>query len=732
MTLQLRPTFSESWYRVAPLKPRLRAAAQISRQFYRDERWYVVRDPAGNQYHRLSDAAYKFVGLLDGSRTVSEAWELVGGQLADDAPTQPEVIQILSQLYSANLIETNITPDAQVLLRRHKRQVIQKGKQRLMNILFPRIPLLDPDWILKMWMPLMRPMLSLVGLFVWLVLVGTACFFLAQHWEQLKKAGWETINFAQNTENAFFLYASFVILKAIHEFGHGFMCRRFGGEVHEMGVMFLVLFPAPYVDASSAWSFQNKWHRILVGAGGMLFEIFVAAIAAFVWLATKDNASNWFITQLAYNVMLIASVTTVVFNINPLLRYDGYYMLSDYLEIPNLQHKSREYSLSLIKRYLFRVKWSQPLPQGLSQKIWMVVYFCLSGPYRVFVGLAIMVYLLWQLPEQVRLLGLLLGMGSVATFLIVPLYKTIKYLTIEPELHRKRTLAITYTLAFAALVIGVVGLLRFPVNVRAEASLEPKERANVFSESSGQVVEVRVKDAQHVEQGDVLLVAENLELNANIQRLTAQVERVQGELRIAGQEDPAATRTSQAELDDLQSRLAYAKSQKDKLTIRAPISGYIVAPQLASMPGQWIGPENKDPIGSIFTSDKLVAVAVVDQRDFELLSNTTAYETKLRLAGDLESTLDPIVSRPAAAASKQLRSGTLSAAAGGTQQADPSDPSGKKLARAQFMMECELNNTASRYIPGQRAYVRFKLTDGQPLLLQGWRKLLQLIQTTKT
>src|SRR5215210_360328 len=124
--LQLRPTFSESWYRVVTLRPKLRASAQISRQYYRGERWYVVRDPAGNQFHRLSETAYRFIGLLDGSRTVGEAWELVGGQLADDAPTQPEVIQMLSQLYAPNLLETDVTPDSAVLLRRYKTQ--QKKK----------------------------------------------------------------------------------------------------------------------------------------------------------------------------------------------------------------------------------------------------------------------------------------------------------------------------------------------------------------------------------------------------------------------------------------------------------------------------------------------------------------------------------------------------------------------------------------------------------------------------
>ena len=151
--LQFAPTFSESWYRVAALKPKLRAGAQVSRQFYRGDRWYVVRDPAGNQFHRLSDAAYRFVGLLDGRRSVEEAWDLVGGQLADDAPTQPEVIQVLSQLYAANLLETNITPDAMVLLRRHKKLVQQKMQNRLMNVLFPRIRLWDPDRFLCRWMP---------------------------------------------------------------------------------------------------------------------------------------------------------------------------------------------------------------------------------------------------------------------------------------------------------------------------------------------------------------------------------------------------------------------------------------------------------------------------------------------------------------------------------------------------------------------------------------------------
>src|ERR1051325_1820368 len=285
MSAIVRPTFSESWYRVADLKARLRPSAQISRQFYRGERWYVVRDPAGNQFHRLSAPAYRFIGLLDGTRTVAEAWDLVGGQLADDAPTQNEVIQILSQLHSANLLESNVTPDAAVLLRRHKRMVKQQWQGRLMNILFPRIPLWDPDKFLVRWMPVIRPMVSWLGALIWVAVVGAAIFALAPEWPKLRSGAGDAIS----PDNWPFLWFSFCFIKLIHELGHAFSCRRFGGEVHEVGIMFLVLVPAPYVDASTAWAFPSKWGRMFVGAGGMIIELFVAAIMAFIWLNTTPG-----------------------------------------------------------------------------------------------------------------------------------------------------------------------------------------------------------------------------------------------------------------------------------------------------------------------------------------------------------------------------------------------------------------------------------------------------------
>ena len=218
-----------------------------------------------------------------------------------------------------------------------------------MNVLFPRFPLWDPDRFLLRWMPIIRPILSKIGVLVWLLVVGFAIAALTSHVSDLQ----EMASHSLDPSNWPFLWATFVGIKLIHELGHAFACRRFGGEVHELGVMFLVFMPAPYVDASTAWGLPSRWQRMFVGAGGMIAELFVAALMAFVWINTTGDL---FLHQLAYNTMLIASVSTVIFNANPLLRYDGYYILSDFLEIPNLSQKAKDYSLGLIQRHLFGVK----------------------------------------------------------------------------------------------------------------------------------------------------------------------------------------------------------------------------------------------------------------------------------------------------------------------------------------------------------------------------------------
>lgn len=732
MTLQLRPTFSESWYRVASLRAKLRSSAQISRQYYRGERWYVVRDPAGNQFHRLSDAAYRFVGLLDGSRTVAEAWDLAGGQLADDAPTQPEVIQILSHLYSANLIDADVTPDSAVLLRRHKKQQQRKMQGRLMNVLFPRIPLWDPDRFLKRWLPIVRIGLSKIGALIWLAVIIGALAVLAPEWDRIKSATTNSIA----PGNWMWLWAVFVLVKLIHELGHAFACRRFGGEVHELGIMFLVLIPTPYVDASTAWAFPNKWHRVFVGAAGMIVELFVAALCAFFWITTNPNELAG---QLAFNAMLVAGVSTVVFNANPLLRYDGYYILSDLLEIPNLRQKSAEYTLGLVKRHIFRVKANQPLPPPL-QRFWLFTYSTTSSVYRIFIGFAIIMLVMFQLPEQLKILGVLMALGAVATFLIVPVFKTLKYLAIEPELHRKRGRATAFTLAVATGIIVLIGAIPFWVNIDATAVVESAagHKKVIYSSEDGFVQTVQAHDGQWLEKGDVILECRSEKLEADIKYVEAEIDRINAEIRRASIIDRSARATYEFPRKALIGRLATLNKRKDSLTIRAPIEGELVAPHLRDLPGRFI-PRNQE-LAMIQRRDKLSARVVLSQEDIEpvIQQNLAAVtdpdapvRTEVRMASDINAFLPAESVRLLPAASEYLPSAAPSQSGGGDIAVDPRDPSGAKPMQRQFEVIVIIDNPDNRYSPGQQAYVRFKL-DKRPLIWQWGRRFWQLIQTHST
>jgi putative peptide zinc metalloprotease protein len=729
--LAVRPTFSESWYRVKNLKAKLRSSAQISRQFYRGDRWYVVRDPAGNQYHRLSDAAYRFVGLLDGTRTVQEAWDLVGGQLADDAPTQPEVIQILTHLYSANLIDADVTPDATVLLRRQKKQQQRKLQGRLMNALFPRIPVWDPDRFLVRWMPVVRHLFSKMGAVVWLITIIAALAVIAPQWQRVTSAAAHSIDMTNNTVNAFWLWLVFVLIKFIHELGHAFACRRFGGECHEMGIMFLVFIPTPYVDASTAWSFPNKWHRIFVGAAGMIVEMYVAALCAFLWIGTDSNS---LVNQLAYNAMLVASVTTVVFNANPLLRYDGYYILSDLLEIPNLRQKSSEYALGLIKRHVFRVKQQQPLP-SIRQRVELFTYAITSTIYRTFVGIIIILVVTWQVP----VLGVLMALGGLITWLVVPSSKLFKYLALEPELHRKRGRATAFCAAVVVASVVLVGIIPFWRSIDQKGIIEPSAKLMVIPEASGVVTEIVARDGQDLRKGDVILRMTDVETDAKLREQRAMLESLRERLRKSAATDQAQYKIDKEALDATLATIAYYEKQKASLDLRAPMAGKLVAPELDKLQGVYL--QRGQNLGQVSAPGQLVVRAALEQRDYEVLRAEAALG-----AGTFNPDGSPIEVRPAGrvgtvvkgvslkwfdSVQPELPHESLGQAGGDDIPVDPQDRTGKRPLVPQFEARITLAATDADYLPGQRATVRFKL-EKAPLIVDWTRRFLQLIRTHQT
>src|SRR3954470_11055178 len=293
---------SNSWYRVASLRPRLRPHARLHRHRYRGEVWYLLQDRASGRVHRFTPAARSFIAEMDGERSVSAIWDIASRRLGERAPTQDEVIQLLGQLHAADLLQSDVTPDVAELFSRGERELKSRRTRAWGNPMALRIPLWDPDAFLeraRAWLDLAW---SRWGAALWFAVVLPALFLVPPHWPEL------THNFSDRVlavDNLLVLYLLFPVIKALHELGHASATKAGGGEVHDMGIILLVLMPVPYVEASAATAFRSKYRRATVGAAGMAVEMFIAAIAFYVWLAIEPGL----IKAVLFNIMVIAGVS---------------------------------------------------------------------------------------------------------------------------------------------------------------------------------------------------------------------------------------------------------------------------------------------------------------------------------------------------------------------------------------------------------------------------------------
>jgi putative peptide zinc metalloprotease protein len=431
--------------------------------------------------------------------------------------------------------------------------------------------------------------------------------------------------------------------------------------------------------------------------------------------------------------MLIASITTIVFNANPLLRYDGYYILSDYLEIPNLRQKSTEYTLGLIKQHIFRIKLQHPLPPML-QRFWLLTYAITSSIYRAFVGLVILLIVAYEIP----VVGPLMAVSGVATWFLVPVFKTIKYLGTDPELHRKRPRAVAFSLAVAAAVVVLIGFVRWPVNIDAEGVLrvQPIDDWHVYAQQPGFVKQIGTRadgttlhDGDFVHQGQLILKLENLPLQTQLKTLEADIARLKIEREQAAALSPNLRVTKDEELQKTVEEYNLLRGQVARLTLSAPIDGQLIFPDIQTKLDEYVGNSNNELFRVENTANQYVQ-AVVPQEDYQLLAQQQARlpdHTFGRMAGDIRTVVKAYNVNLVETAVEQAPSAALTNAGGGEQQANPSDRKGTTFVVPQFQALVYLDSPRETFVTGQRAYIRFKL-EKKPLIWQWGRRFWQLIE----
>ncbi len=720
-----RPTFSESWYRVAELKPRLRSLVQSYRQRYRGRTWHVLRDSANNKFFRLDEASYHFIGLLDGRRQVADAWKVCCEQLGDSAPTQGEAIQLLGQLYQSNLLDADLPADAAGMFERFSKRRRKEVGGYFMNLLFSRIPLIDPDHFLDSWVKAFGWCFGPVGIFLWVVLLGTGLWALTGRVEAL----WDQKSGILDPSNLPWLYVCMILIKAIHEFGHGFACKHFGqqshsgGEVHTMGIMFIVFMPLPYVDATSAWSLRNKWHRAFIGAAGMYVEVAIGAAAAIVW---ANSATGTLPHALAYNLIFIAGVTTILFNANPLIKFDGYYILSDLLETPNLAQRGKDYIYYLVKKYAYGVQRPRDPSHSPGERFWLVVYAIGASIYRVFISVSIILFVV----DTLKYMGILLAMSGVIGWMIVPVFKWVHYLLANPELHRVRVRAQLVTVIFVTVLIGGLGIIPAPYHVRGEGVVEPGRIETVFAGADGFIDGV-LPSATQVKAGGVdLVTARNHELQIERRRLLAERGLYAAYYRQARSDEPAQAQIVQGQILAVEEQLSRVDQKLAALRIQPNFDGVWVSDKADRMGGMFA--KQGEPIGVLVDFQQLVIRVTTDQYvGPQVMRHSGEGSTvQMRVRGRPEVLLEGRVVKVLKAARRELPSAALGYAGGGSIAIDSEDREGTRAQEPFFEIQIEPvteSDVSAPLYAGQRVVARFALPD-TPLLKQWWLTIRQVIQ----
>ncbi|TXT33986.1 MAG: hypothetical protein FD138_1759 [Planctomycetota bacterium] len=559
-------------YELRQLRPRLRDEVSCTWQSYGGAECYVLEDESRGSFFRIGLPEYTFLSLLDGRTTVGEAITQAVSVLGQNAFDEQQAAVICHWLAESKLL----APDGP---GRDNGEVTQTDAARVARRLNPlslRLPLGCPQSMLSALDGLLGGMFSLGGLLLWLSILVVAMWQLAPHTEQL----WRESAMILSPNNWLWIGLWGLGLKMIHEASHGLACQRFGGRVREAGIVFVLLAPIPYVDLTSTWRLP-KWRRIVTSAAGMFAELLIAALAGILWSNTTDELLRQHLLQL----MLTASVVTLLFNANPLMRFDGYYILADLLELPNLAVHGQQSLIHSVKRWLLGVQTSAPTwPEGRT--CFVRTYGVLSAIWRTVVSASLIVAAAVWFEGA----GIALAAGAVFAWFVQPLWRGLRYVLFGSRFeHPKRTRFVAITTCAVASVVWLLTSVTTWHSITLPGVVESVDASIVRAESPGFVEEVFVASGQLVREGDPLVRLSNHDLETQRRQLVVEIERSELRSRTFQQAGELAARLAEDDnREGLRTKLAELDRSCELLLLRAPCAGLVSAVDLESLLGRYL------------------------------------------------------------------------------------------------------------------------------------------------
>ncbi len=596
---------------------KLRSDLKIIRQVHSGDVAYIVKDPIVLKYYRFPEIAAKVFTYLDGKHSHDEVGELVSAEMGEVIPGA-EVTSFVESLKKLNFIERSASEKSLLLLERLRKDRQQKAEEAADggDENYMRFPLMDPDKlynriIKRIWFIWTR------GFLIFSALLFTfAAIILIANWETVQIGLSQLWSFSDKGLQDILMFIgvlSFVII--LHENGHGLTCKRYGGEVHELGFMLIYFMPAFYCNVSDAWTFDSKAAKLWVTFAGAYVELIICSIATFVWFLT---APGYFTHDLAFTFMLVAGLSSIAINMNPLIKLDGYFALVDYLEIPNLGEDAAAYVTALARKYIFRVPVAIPSYNKRMKRI-LLVYGILSFFYKVFITLVMLVLfyriISFFLPENGIFVFPLVAFRLLRKRLRAPL-NGIRFLYQDKKEVLMKPKWFALVIILVAVALGLFTFLPLPNWHQATFVVEPIETVSVRAGTEGFIANILVKEGEEVKRGARLAVMQDRNLEEQRNSLQSQIAVLDHSILAQSTQGAVAeSLVAGRRRAQLSQQLASAETQLGRLNITAPEDGVIVTPKVEQKVGRML--KEGEEFCSIAKSGSVQARIRVDDWDLE-------------------------------------------------------------------------------------------------------------------
>lgn len=707
-------TFFDQWYRVANLRVGLRHTVSWRQTRYRDEIWYVYHEPIYNGFFRSRPETHALISKISPALTLAEIWKNAVAENPEITPGQEEFFDLISSLYRANLLYVEGAVSEARLIDRSFRKKSKPLAAQISELFFLKIPLWDPDAFLTRHRRVIDAVFSRSTLVAVAILMILAAAVFVTNADRAFAQGSGILQ----PHNLLSLFMVTFITHIFHEMAHAALCKRFGGDVRSMGIMLMMFAPLPFADVSSSWLMRNANHRAAIGAAGMFSDMTFCALATLFWAYSPPGAAN----EIALNMMFTTAVYTFVFNLNPLMRFDGYYILSDLIKIPNLHQKSKNQFKATVRHRILQ----EPIPPedivSTKRRLFLISFFLASFVYRNIVSFGIVIFL----ADQYFGLGLIGAAAIAFSSFIKPLWDGFKEVS-NPHFRARHKKPIRRGTWVVLGVFFILLALPLPDFRRLQGVIESVNRAPVSAELDGTIEQVLVANGAFVKTGSPLFSLRNDDLQGELNLVLVKQEGARLRLAQSSAQNGRDIAAIQRELETLQAQKADIDRRIAALSILAPKDGIWVAQQGSELrAGKWVSRGMK--LGEVLDQSSLRFRGVLPQAAAYGLAEARGDHASVRVTGDLGQSFAVQTLAIVPYSSKDLPSASLTPMGGGDLSVSQKNPEKIEAVERFFLVDAVLSSTALPQVAeGRSAWMRLRL-PARPLMFQWQDRLAQFLQ----